>query len=646
MCRSGTLRDKIAALSMAVRETVPYCLSYLRSLASMLEKKNRHESFLALEAMQSLFLSHLLPPSRKLRHFDQQPWQSPGASKAQMVLWHFEDSVKSEYLQCLRYLEQLLSEKLVFTRTSCLSLAWQLLVERPEQEASLLALITNKLGDTDNKVASKAAYLLLLTSQKHPAMIEVLIQECRKYLERESTAKRFLYYACIFMNQIVLAGEGGVQNASSLLEAYFSLAGRLLGKSEELENTETQRLFSALLTGINRAYPFAKLSSTVAQRYVAQLFQLALGWNFNCSIQSLNLLFSIVNTKSHDIDQRLKDRFYDVLYQVLSRLAVIEASSKQPLLLNLLFKAMRADSDCERFRAFTKRLLLICSFLQPPFSCAILMMLLQQQRCNPIASGEKFFQDSDTVAEFDSTTHNSRATGVTGKHLRAQLELLKMHYHPSVCRYAGLLLASGKDALPRVDPFEAYSVATLLGKFSYDAPKLLKKDEAFGTMLPRTKGISAMQPIRNPEHLVRSQDPVNRRLVGRLSRGKNVAEDEIFFSEFFKTLPEKEASKKKSKDSDGEDDWDADVGVDVDDDVPSDFDEESQEGEMDFDEESQEGGFDEDSEDPEEAIEEKASGPEDHCPDECEPEESARKKKRKLFKGLGTFVDASEYLSD
>jgi ribosome biogenesis protein MAK21 len=51
-----------------------------------------------------------------------------------------------------------------------------LLEARPEQEAALLSMCVNKLGDKDRKVASRATYRLQLLLQAHSAMVHTVVK--------------------------------------------------------------------------------------------------------------------------------------------------------------------------------------------------------------------------------------------------------------------------------------------------------------------------------------------------------------------------------------------------------------------------------------------------------------------------------------
>ncbi len=62
------------------------------------------------------------------------------------------------------------------------------------------------------------------------------------------------------------------------------------------------------------------------------------------------------------------------LYAVLLHPEVAR-SGKSPMLLSLLFKAMKGDVSTKRVAAFAKRLLQVAQEQQPAFTCGCLLML-------------------------------------------------------------------------------------------------------------------------------------------------------------------------------------------------------------------------------------------------------------------------------
>lgn len=74
------------------------------------------------------------------------------------------------------------------------------------------------------------------------------------------------------------------------------------------------------------------------------------------------------------MEQTTSDRFYRTLYESLLDPRLTD-SNKQPMYLNLLFKALRADTNIGRVMAFVKRLLQVMMGHQPPFICGALYLL-------------------------------------------------------------------------------------------------------------------------------------------------------------------------------------------------------------------------------------------------------------------------------
>lgn len=91
--------------------------------------------------------------------------------------------------------------------------------------------------------------------------------------------------------------------------------------------------------------------------------------NFNTSVQALTLIQQLASSRS-----QCTDRFYRALYESLLDPRLL-TSSKHAMLLNLLFKALRSDSNQKRVMAFIKRLLQVAGLHQPPFVCGVLYLV-------------------------------------------------------------------------------------------------------------------------------------------------------------------------------------------------------------------------------------------------------------------------------
>ncbi|KCV72703.1 hypothetical protein H696_00282, partial [Fonticula alba] len=396
--QSGTSADKISALVVLVQESPIMQLRYLRQLVAMSRKMTTREAMAACAALKELFIDTLLP-ERKLVFFEQRRiFQS--TPDLVVLLWHFEDLLKKEYLSFLAGIEQLSHHNQATTRSRMVTFNYELLNLKPEQEQLLLKLLANKLGDSDNKIASKASRQLNLLLNNHPNMKTIVNRHIEEVLFRPNVGDRAQYYCIITMNQTILTARDS-DLANHLINIYFTLFKQMMDAhataerekfskrrrakhfgrkrkapqslSESAEDEELDsKMLSALLSGINRALPFSKLDEDVFQGHMNTLFLIVHKGNFNTAVQSLVLIFQVASTRQND----LLDRYYRTLYAVLldPRLAT---SSKLAMLMNLVHRSLLADASIDRTAAFIKRLLQVSlsEFWLPGFCCAVLYLV-------------------------------------------------------------------------------------------------------------------------------------------------------------------------------------------------------------------------------------------------------------------------------
>ena len=313
---SGTLSDKISALTLSVQESPVHNVKALENLVGLARKRSRGQAVEVLGALKDLFgPGALLPADRKLRVFALQPgliaafcnvekdWDSNDPlpsplQEAHLITWAYEDWLKSTYFEILKIIETWCNDEVVFARVKAVDYVCQLLKEKPEQEANLLRLLVNKLGDSDKKIASRTSYSILQLENTHPLMKPTIIASIESdLLFRPGQSLHAQYYAIITLNQTVLSSkEDGV--ARKLLDIYFSLFIMLLERPEattpgtsgansvtinrkgELQKGGSapgkkalkkqaslqksanvgedlrEKMLSAVLTGVNRAIPF------------------------------------------------------------------------------------------------------------------------------------------------------------------------------------------------------------------------------------------------------------------------------------------------------------------------------------------------------------------------------------------------------
>ncbi|KAI1415651.1 CBF-domain-containing protein [Hypoxylon sp. FL1857] len=421
---SGTMSDKVSALTLAIQESPIHHVKALDNLIGLSAKRSRGQALSALAALVDLFgPGMILPSDRRLRLFSSQlglagtlqkhnvkTWSAnqslPGKiTKEHLISWIFEDWLKEAYFKMIQNLEVWCDDEVEYARTKAVDLVYALLRDKPEQESNLLRLLVNKLGDRERKIASRASYLLLQLLNTHPGMKQVVIRTIEQdIIFRPGQHNRAKYYAINTLNQTILSTKEP-QIADSLLNIYFGLFVALL-KSGELSqhdgNTEgskgdkrkqqkkgkapkkaedkdqhsagdreaAEKLVSAILTGVNRAVPFSQAEQSTLESHLDTLFRITHSSNFNTSIQAL-MLIQQLSANRH----LATDRFYRTLYESLLDPRLI-TSSKQALYLNLLYRSLKADVDVRRVKAFVKRMLQVLNLHQPSFVCGIIYLII------------------------------------------------------------------------------------------------------------------------------------------------------------------------------------------------------------------------------------------------------------------------------
>lgn len=312
---SGTLTDKVSALTLAVQESPVHNIRAFDALMNLASKKSRAQAIGAIGALVDLLgPGTLLPADRRLRQFHGQPgllgtlqkdaiksWHPnqplPGKiTEEHLISWAYEDWLKETYFKIIQLLETWCSDEIEYSRMKAVDFVYGLLKEKPEQESNLLTLLVNKLGDRDRKISSRASYLLLQLQVSHPGMKPIIIRTIEQdILLHPSQDHRSKYYAINTLNQTILSSKEPTV-AESLVRIYFDLFVTMLksgnlgvplqngtengkphgkgavksdgkpdfkppqkSKKAAASTPETEaadKMVSALLTGVNRAAPF------------------------------------------------------------------------------------------------------------------------------------------------------------------------------------------------------------------------------------------------------------------------------------------------------------------------------------------------------------------------------------------------------
>ncbi|CAI4058019.1 hypothetical protein SKDZ_04G2850 [Saccharomyces kudriavzevii ZP591] len=599
----GTLNDKISAVTLLIQDSPLHNTKSLETLASYCGKKSRNSALQSLNALKDLFLSGLLP-NRKLRYFKNQPGLSMMLSKKTLAVFYFEDYIKKLFFRVLEVLEVLSHDPIIHVRLQVLNHVFDLLSNQPEQEFNLLKLGVNKIGDIDSKVSSKASYLLLKLEQAHPNMKSVVIDAIVDIVLRPNADYHTTYYSVITLNQTILKrSEDSVAN--KLVKTYFTLFEKFLintdkdhadgtaksnsksyeekrkknfkkgkhgGKSVKNEKTESEvldeknsKLFSALLTGINRAFPFAQIPASVYEIHMETLYKITHSSNFNTSIQALVLINQVtVKAKLNS------DRYYRTLYESLFDPRLVN-SSKQGIYLNLLYKSLKQDeSNVERVEAFVKRILQVCShWINVGTIAGFFYLLIQLAKTVPqiknLLTNTPVDHEYESDAEEEPENKNSKKKEYDGrkrdpkfanadKSSLWEISQFINHFHPTVQTYAGAYVTGETEEISKPD-LGLFTLSHFLDRFVYRSAKQTNA----------TRGASIMQPLFsgsriNDSVLVKASDvmhdqnPVNTEdwLTKKI---KDIKPEDKFFYQYFTT---KKTADRKGNKSNKESNFDSD----------------------------------------------------------------------------------------
>ncbi|KAL0073542.1 hypothetical protein F4703DRAFT_1897086 [Phycomyces blakesleeanus] len=610
---SGTLNDKVSALTLLIQESPLHGVKTLDAMMAMTKKKGRKEAVMAVQSLKDLFVGSVLP-DRKLIYFNDRPLGAENVQDEHLLLWAFEDHLKKTYFEFVQQIELLAHDTLMHVRYSMIKCIQDLLSGKPEQEQNLLKLLVNKLGDAENKVAAKTAQMLTDLMVAHPGMKMYVVREIEQLLLRPNVSERAQYYSIITLNQTILTGKDTTV-ANKLIDLYFIFFRRLLKITEEEEKAEKankktaeeiqkeedekkknkknkqpefeledqqSKTIAAILTGVNRAFHFSNITEEVFEKHMEVLFKITHSGTFNTAIQALSLIFSISLAK-----HTATDRFYRTLYESMLDPRLI-TSSKQAMYLNLLFKAIRADSDNRRVKAFVKRMVQIAGHHQPPFICGLFYILSQLMSAQPglhsmltspedddeeehfvdmpdedEEEGENEEKKSETKTETKETTLDMSAQydgrkrdprfSNAEKSCLWELVPFQEHYHPSVARYAESLF-KGEPIQDQPD-LHHHTLMHFLDRFVYrNAKKQIT-----------TKGSSIMQPLgsRRDGGVLFTRGggvgldsvPLNSEAFWR-KQVEQVPVDEVFFHKYFTQKAATSTDKPKTKPAEGDDEED------------------------------------------------------------------------------------------
>jgi len=584
---SGTLSDRVAALTMLSQESPIHGMQVLQQLITMSKKKARREALVAIDSLRHIWVADLLP-DYKLRKFNEFPLEkldeyvksnsnSHDEKVKLLITIIFENNLKKIYKEFVGILDTFSRDALVDIRNKVLGIVYELLSMKPEGEQVLLSILVNKLGDPERKVAAKTSFLLCELVTKHPNMKAIVITEVERMMYRPNMSDKAQYYAICFLNQIVLSHEEKAI-ASKLVSIYFSFF-KVIAKRDTVQT----KLLSGLLTGVNRAYPYVEGMDETYDDQLNTLFKLSHSKHLRTSVSAFMLIYQVMESR-----QTVSDRYYKALYDKVLHPDICK-STKHTMFLNLLFKSLKNDPVTKRVKSFIKRLLQTSSQNDPSLLCGILFLISEVIKGKPGINSmmlqaeeldeEEHFVDAvpegetNEKLEDDEECENKdvdfkketpteagkgkaswtfqKADAIIGYNIRHRDPLyakaeetclweilpLLSHFHPSVTHFATSVV-NGKEIGYQGDPSEDFTLTSFLERFMYRNPK--QKDVTHGHSLMQRKETSQRlkeQPVNSKHFLQKSEE--------------NVPHDQVFFYRFFKA---KMMDQVKEEDKDKEED--------------------------------------------------------------------------------------------
>ncbi|KAM4771728.1 CCAAT/enhancer-binding protein zeta [Rhinophrynus dorsalis] len=589
---TGTMGDRMAAMTVLIQDAPIHTLQFVESLVNLLRKKgSKRQNLMALDTFKDLLLSDLLPDNRKLHTFIQHPFDkleaiSSGnrdARDRRLLLWYYEEQLKQHVAEFVKVLESLSHDTLIATKAKSLNVAHELLCNKPEEEKALLVLVVNKLGDPQYRIATKASYLLETLLNKHPNMKVVVCQEVERLLYRPNISEKAQYYGVCFLNQTIFSHEEA-DLANQLITVYFCFF-RACIKKKDIDS----KILRALLTGVNRAYPYAQIGNEKVKEQLDTLFKIVHVVNFNTGVQVLMLLFQVM-----DSQQTVSNRYYAALYRKILDPGLSQGS-KQTMFLNLLYKSLKADVVLRRVKAFVKRLLQVTCSQKPSFICGALYLVSEIMRIKPALKvllqengendDEEHFQDlPDDDDDEQEKIHNNadeetltanKAPSASWIHQQTlqgvnkssnydplnrnplfcgadntslwELKKLTQHFHPSVALFAKTIL-EGNSIQYTGDPLQDFTLMRFLDRFVYRNPKLQKAGES-------NRGYLMHQ--RKKHYMNEEKQPVNSATFLEKEEAE-IPVDEVFFHRYFKKLSKEKQKFKRHEDEESLEDVDDD----------------------------------------------------------------------------------------
>jgi len=538
---AGTMRDKVNGLVLLIQQSPFHRLATLDQLISLAQSHTTRIAILAIESIKSLFSASYLPDNKLVffaTHFETiTEEEAEEVNIQELVRWYYEDAVKVKYATFIQCLEKASHSSLREAKNVAIGTLQRMLIEKPEQEHTILSLLVDKMGDPHSKTATWTTNLILGILAQHPNMKLVIAKEVQLFINKHTPLTTTIPLS--LLSHIVLA-RGETELANMLVSTYFrqlkvlseqKVAKKTKGKKQKKgqeafkKNTDESssgdandtKMASVLLTGVNRAFPYSKLPQDVYESHLEILFELVEHGGFNRKVLALVVIFKVIKLQqeiSDNVDALNRNRFYHLLYDLLLS-AELSSGFGQPNYKQAFFAlvegAIATDKDHFRARAFLKRLLVMSASARPGFACSSILLAARLFKDNSSFSSMVLSCDKPKTSKPDPIFHAEGNSSCLW-----ELCALRCHYHPLVARWAQLLSANHQIQYDG-NPLDDLSTNMFLSRFQNKQPSTKH----------RVKGkVMEMQP-RRP-----AATPVTFSFTLKdfqTKKEKDIRPDEVFF---------------------------------------------------------------------------------------------------------------------
>ncbi|XP_012533086.1 CCAAT/enhancer-binding protein zeta isoform X2 [Monomorium pharaonis] len=547
----GTTSDKVAASIVLIQDNPKYNLGRLVSLVSQVRGAKHNQCGMIIMSLKELFLTDLLHPQFKLLKLEEQdldkldvengsdPVIKSNTTRNRLLAhWYFEDQLREQYERFVLNLSAVASDTVDTNREKAIGAMTDLLVGNAEQEHKLLELLVNKIGDPSSKVGSKAVFCINKLLHEHPNMKVVVLREVEKLLFRKNVSQRTQYYAVCLLAQYVL-DRNDEEVAATLIEVYFAFFKACLKRGEP-----DSRMMAAILMGVNRAYPFAKVDSKVLNEHIDSIYKVVHLGSFNVSLNALSLLHQITGK-----NESQANRFYSAFYKkLLDR--QIGVANKQGVFLNLLYRVLQRDQILQG-RKDLKHILLdshqasikvennicevndsssdtedVCEINENSIMLSNITIGVDMET-KPDVKKDDIKIEAEDVKSYNPFCRNPLYAGAVKGH-NTELEALSRHFHPSVAFFANQII-QGKSIEYTGDPLEDLTLIRFLDRYVFKNPKKLedkkvqKKNDPLAQRAGYTpKGVRSL-PVDSAAYLNEREEriPVDELFLYRYLKHKN-----------------------------------------------------------------------------------------------------------------------------